>query len=943
MYDTHPFSITLLGDFNARSSNWWINDKTSHEGLQIDSLTSYYGLHQLITEPTHLLNNSSTCIDLIFTSQPNLITNSGVYSSLHPNCHHQIIFATLNLEIYYPPPYERQVWNYEKANSELIQRAMKNFNWDVLFTSMDIDDCIKLLNETLMNIFSNFCPSKTIICNDKDPPWFNDNIRNLINLKNQAFIRYQNNRRDHEYMNLLAITNQLTDLLKASKDKYYNRLSSQLMNPQTSKKKYWTILKTYLNGKKIPFIPPLFMNNTFINDFKEKANIFNEFFSNQCTPISNNSKLPTQVICETNQVFESINFVTEDIFNIINNLDSCKAHGYDNLSVRIIKICGISLCKPLEIIFHKCINQGIFPSYWKKANVVPIHKKNEKFLVNNYRPISLLPIFSKIFERLMFNSFYNYLIKHDLLSHNQSGFKPGDSCTNQLLSITHLISSSLDHIKSYEVRGVFLDMSKAFDRVWHEGLIYKLRTLGVSGKLLLLFQSFLSDRKQRVVLNGQYSDWLNIKAGVPQGSILGPLLFLVYVNDLPKNLKSNVKLFADDVSLFSVVEDPIISANDLNHDLIKINECAYNWKMSFNPDPLKQAVEVLFSKKRNIITHPDLIFNGNKLTRFNSHKHLGMILDDKLNFNEHISVKLSTARKLVGSLHKLYNLIPRNALLTIYKSFIRPHLDYGDFIYDQPHNESFCSKIESIQYNAALAITGCIKGTSRDRIYHEVGLESLKQRRWFRRLTTFYHILNSRSPSYLFSLIPKPIINNRTRSGVNIPLFKSRTDSFQNSFFPNAVKEWNTLNVIIRNSSSLSVFKKAIIKSIRPTLNPIFDIHFPLGLKLLTRLRLSFSHLREHKFKHNFQDTINPLCNCSTNVESTQHYFLSCLNYNQQRQILWNSLHNLGIDMINYQDKDLVDLLLFGHPNFNDLTNKQIFSIAITYIISTNRFNISLF
>ena len=149
-------------------------------------------------------------------------------------------------------------------------------------------------------------------------------------------------------------------------------------------------------------------------------------------------------------------------------------------------------------------------------------------------------------------------------------------------------------------------------------MIYKLRTLGVSGKLLLLFQSFLSDRKQRVVLNGQYSDWLNVKAGVPQGSILGPLLFLVYVNYLPKNLKSNVKLFADDVSLFSIVKDPIISANDLNHDLVKINEWAYNWKMSFNSDPLKQAVEVSFSEKRNIITHPDLIFNGNKLNRCNS-------------------------------------------------------------------------------------------------------------------------------------------------------------------------------------------------------------------------------------------------------------------------------------------------------------------------------------
>ena len=323
-------------------------------------------------------------------------------------------------------------------------------------------------------------------------------------------------------------------------------------------------------------------------------------------------------------------------------------------------------------------------------------------------------------------------------------------------------------------------MSKAFDKVWHEGLIYKLKTLGITGKLLMLLKCFLSNRKQRVVINGQKSNWLNINAGVPQGSILGPLLFLIYVNDLPKNLKSTVKLFADDVSLFSVVHNPITSANELNYDLRKINEWAYNWKMSFNPDPLKQAIEVLFSRKRTVVNHPDLIFNGNKLTRSNSQKHLGMILDEKLNFNEHISVKLSQARKLVGSLRKLYHLIPRKSLMTIYKSFIRPHLDFGDFIYDKPNNDSFCNKIESIQYNAALAITGCIKGTSRDKLYSEVGLESLKDRRWYRRLTTFYKIMKTKFPQYLFSIIPKSIIGIQTRSHLNVPLFNSRTEQFKN-------------------------------------------------------------------------------------------------------------------------------------------------------------------
>ena len=320
----------------------------------------------------------------------------------------------------------------------MIQRAIGNFNWETTFSSLHIDDCIKLFNETVLNIFSNFCPSKIIVCNDKDPPWHTNEVKNLITLKNHAFKMYQENPSGNfEYDHVLAITKQLNETLKVSKEEYYEKLTSQLMNPATSTKKYWSILKTHLNGKKIPLIPPLLHNNEFISDFTEKAQIFNEFFSNQCTPIDNDSEIPRRIILETNETFEHIDFSVADIFNIIRNLDSNKAHGYDNLSVKLIKICGFSICRPLEIIFQKCLAQGIFPEYWKRANVVPIHKKNEKNLVGNYRPISLLPIFSKIFERLIFNSFYNYLIAHDLLTHCQSGFRPGDSCSNRFLLITH--------------------------------------------------------------------------------------------------------------------------------------------------------------------------------------------------------------------------------------------------------------------------------------------------------------------------------------------------------------------------------------------------------------------------------------------------------------------------------------------------------------------------
>ena len=172
-----------------------------------------------------------------------------------------------------------------------------------------------------------------------------------------------------------------------------------------------------------------------------------------------------------------------------------------------------SVCRPLQIIYKSCLDKGKFPQEWKKANVVPVHKKNDKQLVKNYRPISLLPICGKIFERILYNSLFDFLNQNDLISPAQSGFKPGDSCINQLLSITHEIYHSMDEV--YEIRGVFLDISKAFDKVWHEGLVFKLKQNGISGNLLNIFEDFLRNRKQRVVFNGQTSNWEKIHTGAP--------------------------------------------------------------------------------------------------------------------------------------------------------------------------------------------------------------------------------------------------------------------------------------------------------------------------------------------------------------------------------------------------------------------------------------------
>ena len=173
----------------------------------------------------------------------------------------------------------------------------------------------------------------------------------------------------------------------------------------------------------------------------------------------------------------------------------------------MLKICDSVLVDPLSLIYKNCINSGVFPDIWKRSHIIPTYKKNDKHCINNYCPVSLLTICGKIFECILYNRLFSYLESKTLLTPHQSGFRPNDSCTYQLLSIVHSIYTDFDHNPSLEVRGNFLDISKAFDKVWHEGLLYKLESIGISGNLLNLFRSFLNDRCQRVVINGQHSDW----------------------------------------------------------------------------------------------------------------------------------------------------------------------------------------------------------------------------------------------------------------------------------------------------------------------------------------------------------------------------------------------------------------------------------------------------
>ena len=257
--------------------------------------------------------------------------------------------------------------------------------------------------------------------------------------------------------------------------------------------------------------------------------------------------------------------------------------------------------------------------------------------------------------------------------------------------------------------------------------------------------------------------------------------------------------------------------------------------MSFNPDPTKVAQEVLFSGKKSKVIHPSLIFNGKDVSRSESHKH-GLVFDPKLNFDIHLKGEFSIINNGIALLRKSRHSIPRKPLLPIYKTFLRPHLDYCDLIYDKSHNETFTDTVESFQYNVALAIAGAIKGTPKEKLYNELGLEYLKDRRWMPRLCLFHKIYNLKSPKYLYNLIPSVNRFYDTRINTNVPSFECRTEYFKNSFFSNVITEWNKLDINIRSMTPYTAFKNALLRFIRRKHVDTFGIHNPIGLQLLTRI-----------------------------------------------------------------------------------------------------------
>ena len=586
----------VLGDFNS--------DFLSNPSKHLLDIMSYNSLNQLVKTPTRYTATTATCLDLILTPISDNVKNVGVMTPICSD--HSVPFIELNTQTSRSVSYKQTFYNYSNLDTQKLRNCITrcDFNRTALFD--DIDSAAEQISNTIMLNATNCMPVKTIKICERDPPWVNGEIKNLLDKKNKTYKRAKHSNLPNDWNEYRKTRNEYTAAIRKRKADYDAELDFKISNTSNfNDKDWWKTVSSFMkkNGSKSSTIPPLERDNgETIYNAQEKAELFNSFFIDQSTVESEQDAVPE--IQHTPHSITPLLISNEEVFNILSNLDTNKAVGPDLVHNKLLKSCADLLAPPLTILFNRSINEGKFPKVWKTANVVPIHKKEEKHVVNNYRPISLLSNIGKAMEICVQRHVLNFLLENKLITPNQSGFLPNHSTVYQLLETYNDISSALD--RNITTQAIFFDISKAFDKVWHRGLITKLEAIGIRGPLLSWFKDYLADRKQAVVINGEKSSYQTIRAGVPQGSVLGPTLFLIFINDIVQSLKSTVKLFADDTNLYLILEDPKQRAEILNEDMQRIAEWAAKWKVKFNPIKTKL---VNFSRKLNPVYEP-LTFNG---------------------------------------------------------------------------------------------------------------------------------------------------------------------------------------------------------------------------------------------------------------------------------------------------------------------------------------------
>ena len=813
--------LWVLGDFNLPYIDWnaqRVMDNASHKEKHqsfLDLLSSAH-LAQTVKKPTRGKN----VLDLFVTSNETLVSNCQNIPGISDH-------DAVSLEVQVRPQRSkqppRQVPLWDKADWIGFGSELENM-WLTLGNKNDlsVNELWEWLKSTISAIKDRFIPHKTL--GKKSPnPWISKDLKRRIHKKSKLYKRkrrYPNRKNIEKYR---EAQNQVQRQFRREYWNYVNNLFSPTSEHKSAteinqdkqatdnKKSLWSYIKQCKQDS--IGVAPLrdTVSGKLFSNARDKAELLNRQFQSVFS-----KSIPSRLgqLCQKAvrrlpgrrhyPAMPDFNITENGVLKLLHDLNPKKAPGPDNLAPRLLRELRNTLAPILTELYNRSLLEGKLPDDWKTANVVPIYKKGSKHLPSNYRPVSLTCICSKMLEHIVVSQITSHLDRHSILSNNQHGFRKGRSCETQLLDFVHDLHN--DTIKGGQVDAVVMDFAKAFDKVSHDKLLLKMDMYGIQGKTSHWVKGFLSARTQKEVLEGETSGEVPVTSGVPQGSVLGPTLFLIFINDIADGCSSPVRLFADDTIIYRHIRTPLDN-HLLQSDLSTLEKWSNDWQMEFHPSKCK-TLHITRSKSK--ATHYIYQIYNTDLEAVKSAQYLGVHISSDLRWSTHVQHTANSANTGLRMLKRNLRVGSTTVKTRAYQAYIRPRLEYASTVWD-PHTQVNKNQVEMVQRRAARWVLGWHHNRSSvsDMLQH-LGWRSLETRRADSRLTMFYKMRNG--------LVALNLVDGLiTPSGISASAHPHRyvvprcpTVSQQHSFLPNTTRQWNALPSEVALAPTLPQFKVGV-------------------------------------------------------------------------------------------------------------------------------------
>ena len=793
-------NVILLGDFNLPHIDWsnssvGPNPEYGHDlNQKFLDLSLDFSLSQHVKDPTR----ENNILDLVLTTFDNNIKEVVVQSGMSD---HNMVSVELNISAKFSRKKPRIVYMFKRANYGAIKDELSRFfpsfiqNLDARSTN----DNWVALKEKIMFCISRHIPSKKL-GSWSNTPWMTREIKRQINKKKRLYNKAKSSKKTCDWNKYKHYNNHVKYMLKHAYEDYLTTILEDSF--ANNKKKFWSFIRSTRNED--IGIPPLkSQNGNIVSEPKQKAEVLSSQYQSVFTQ-ENLSQLPNLGHSPYPNL-PKLTFGKAGIVKLLKDLNTSKACGPDNIPTRVLKECAEEIGPFLQAIFSQSYRNGSLPDDFRTAHISAIFKKGDRNQAANYRPVALTAIPCKIMEHIIFSHIMSHIDRHHILIDSQHGFRRGHSTESQLITTINDIAHSMD-LDHGQVDAIVLDFSKAFDSVAHKRLLLKLEYYGIREEHLEWIRSWLTERTQSVRVDGELSGAVHVDSGVPQGSVLGPLFFLLYINDISDNTTSYVKLFADDCLLFRVIRN-MQDAIDLQSDLNQLITWSDKWQMNFNAS---KCHTIHITRKTKHKVNYQYHMKGTPLLEVPHHPYLGVELDHRLDWNQHVSNITANANKALGFVKRNLSRCSRDIKETAYFTLVRPKLEYATAVWD-PYTRNQISDIEMVQRRAARFVMNSYdREASVTSMLNKLGWEDLQTRRQVTRLTTLHKVVHNESPIILppgIQFTQRVTRQNHARRFIRL---SSSQSYYQLSFFPRTIKDWNSLPNNIIDLDNQDQFKSAV-------------------------------------------------------------------------------------------------------------------------------------